>query len=271
MAVLQDESGTIRPASLDASAVHEWRQLSLAIIRARRTGSWSGTNVTLEAAAAREPQSPATPAYRLWIADNFARDGRYADAIAAYDAVIASAQSASRLFPADDPVRTVLFDKAQALALSGDAATAIATFRERWRHAPNDATPLLRAGLLAEEHGNRDDAAELYRTAASGTPSRATDDPAELARRALQRLEQTAAVYAADPYQLRHAIAAALERRDGVSLERLVSRTHFAVGPGGGHTSFEDLTMFDELLRDLGRSRIKVKNGLLGTGANDTL
>ena len=267
MAIGRDESGSIRPTSLSASAAHEWRHLSLDIIRARRTGSWSGTNVTLGAAAEREPQSPASPAYRLWVADNFARDGLYADAITAYETVVSSAQSASRLFAANDPIATALFEKAQALALTGNAIAAIATFRELWTHAPNDATPLLRAGLLAEEHGQAADAADLYRAIASRTPSSASDDPSELARRALLRLEDTATSYAPDPDQLRDTIATTLLRRDTAALERLVSRTHFAIGPAGGHTGFEDLTLLDELLRDLGNSRIKAKQDLLGTGA----
>lgn len=46
------------------------------------------------AAFEREPQSPTAPAYRLWLADNLARDGRLDDAVAAYDAVVECAEAA---------------------------------------------------------------------------------------------------------------------------------------------------------------------------------
>jgi murein DD-endopeptidase MepM/ murein hydrolase activator NlpD len=255
-----------RPSSLNDRGAHEWRQLSAEVVRARTGASFSRVNVTIEAAAEREPQSPASPAYRLWIADNLARDARYADAVLAYDKAIDRAQSCDRLFATSDPIRGALYHKAQAAALAGDASTAIATFRELGEHAPDDAAPLFQAGLLAESEGQLDRAAEFYRTVAARTPSARTDDPAELARRALQRLERSGTAYAADPRQLADLLVTALEQRDVRALERVASRTHFAIGPVGGHTEFEDVDLLDELYRDLQASRVTARRGLLGTG-----
>jgi hypothetical protein len=200
------------------------------------------------------------------MADNLARDGRYAEAIVAYDEVVERAQSASRLMATLDPIVGCLYHKAQAAVLDGDVSSAIVTYRELGMHAPGSADPLFQAGLLAESLGQQDKAAELYRAAASGTPSSRTDDPSELARRALRRLEQSDTVYASDPRTLADDLVTALERRDIRQLEQMVSRTHFAIGPVGGHTAFEGPELLQEFYRDLQASRVIARRGLLGSG-----
>jgi murein DD-endopeptidase MepM/ murein hydrolase activator NlpD len=253
---------------LDIKATHEWLQLAAQTVRAQSEPSYSSVNVTLEAAAEREPQSPATPAYRLWTADNLARDGRYADAIASYDRSVEATQSAVRLVNTIDPIVCALYNKAQAAALDGNVSSAIVTYEELGRHAPDKAAEaLFHAGLLAEGTGQLDRAAEFYRTSAGRAPAARTDNPAELARRALQRLEQTRTEYASDPYKLVDLLATALERGDASQVKRLASTTHFAAGPVGGHTAFEDPALLDELCSDLLRSQVAARRRLLGSGA----
>ena len=64
-----------RPASLDDKTAREWQSLADEVLSSRAERASSGVNNVLTAAFEREPQSPAAPAYRLWLADNLARDG----------------------------------------------------------------------------------------------------------------------------------------------------------------------------------------------------
>ncbi len=120
MKVKQDEADLLKPASLDDKAAHEWRQLSVQVVQCRTEKFCSRANVTLESAVSREPQSPAAPAFRLWMADNLARDGQYSDALIAYDAALEQVGLTGRLFEAHDPMIGVLHHKAQVAASSGD-------------------------------------------------------------------------------------------------------------------------------------------------------
>lgn len=260
-------SDSPRPEALDAKATHEWMQLAAQTVRAKLERWCSNVNVTLEAAAEREPHSPATPAYRLWMADNLARDGRYADSVAAYDRTVEAAGSADRLVATLDPIVCALYHNAQAAALDGNASTAIDTYQELARHAPDSAVDaLFHAGLLAEGSGQLDRASQLYQAIASKTPSTRTGSPSEQARRAQLRLEDPRTGYAPDPRKLADWLAAALERRDASQVTRLASSTHFAVGPVGGHTAFEEPALLEELCRDLLRSQVSVRRQLLGSG-----
>jgi Flp pilus assembly protein TadD len=145
---------TLRPDSLDDKTSHEWMSLADEVLSSRAEQSSSGINGVLMAAFEREPQSPTAPAYRLWLADNLARDGRLDDAVAAYDAVVECAEAAPRLLEAHDPSVSALFHKAQAAAQIGATSTAIATFRELASLAGDDPAPLFHAGRLADEGGD---------------------------------------------------------------------------------------------------------------------
>lgn len=257
----------LKLASLDEKAAHEWRQLAAQVVHCRTGTGCARANITLEAAVAREPQSPAAPAFRLWMADNLARDARYADAVVTYDAALEQARSAGRLLEAHDPIIGVLHHKAQAAASAGDFATAIATYADLGRYSPDDADPFFQAGLLAERRGRYDEAADFFRRIARGSPSSRTNDPAELARRELLRLELPQSAFAEDAGLVVAALSDALERRDVAVLQGLASRSHFAAGPVGGHTVFESDDVPEMLYRDLRDSEVSVRRTLLGTGA----
>jgi hypothetical protein len=257
---------TRRPDSLDDKTAREWLSLTDEVLSSRAKPFSSGVNDPLMAAFEREPQSPAAPAYRLWVADNLARDGRLTDAVAAYDAVVECAQSAPRMLEALDPAVGALFHKAHAAAQTGARSTAISTFRELASLTTDDPAPLFHAGRLADEGGDDTQAAELYRGAAGTSPSRRTDDPAELARRALLRLETGHAEFAPTAERAAEFLSAALERPDGRRLRSLVSPTHFAAGPIGGHTAFETEDLLDSLCADLSLRSVEVGRRLLGVG-----
>jgi hypothetical protein len=227
----------------------------------------SSVNKDLESTAERETHSPVSPAFRLWIADNFARDGEYAQAAKSYDAAVERAQTVRDLPQVLDPTIGALFSKAQALALTTDVHAAIQAFTDL-RPYPSDASAaFLQAGMIAERRGDHRRAAELYSTFASREPSARTDDPAEQARRALARMQDATARYFPTPHALMEAISEAISSSDGRQLTKLVSQTHFAVGPLGSHSAYEDLQLLDHLARDFAASRVTIKSALLGGNA----
>ncbi len=255
---------TVEP--LDQKTRQEWLRMSAQAVAAN-AGPWpSRFNRDLDAAAQSEPQSPVAPAYRLWIADNLAREARYLDAVRAFDSAIHSAQSARRFLPHVDPTYCSLLHKAQAATLGGDARVAISTYQELAKVSSDAAEPLFQAGVVAEKTGDQDRAAGLYRSAAGSGPSSKTDNPAELARRALQRLEDPKAIYLPNATTLADVLARSLQRRDTDQLTHFLSRTHFAVGPLGGHTGFEEPNLLEEFSRDVQDSTVVAGSKLVGSG-----
>lgn len=92
-----DGTASSETEPLDPRSHDEWIALSSLVRRSALERAASQSNDVLEAAANREPQSPVAPAYRLWIAESFAQQKQYDDAIRAYDAAIDAATSARRL------------------------------------------------------------------------------------------------------------------------------------------------------------------------------
>ena len=100
------QRGRVEP--LDAKSEAEWVGLADRVVRERRDAKASVWEA-LDAAAAREPQSPLAAAYRQWIADALAGQGRYREALDAYDAAIEAAQGSARLID-EDPTLGALYD-----------------------------------------------------------------------------------------------------------------------------------------------------------------
>jgi tetratricopeptide (TPR) repeat protein len=236
---------------MDRDTSAQWVQLAAHVLRARATPDCCAANQQLEAAAEREPHAPVSPAYRLWVADNLARDGRFTEAALAYDAAVDRSQDLRDREATLDPTISALYHKAQALALGGSLHSAIQAFTglEQFPSRAKDA--FLQAGLLAERSGDSGRAADLYKRFAAQAPSPRTDDAAQLCRRALLRLKDEGTRYFVSQYELKDALTAALEHCNIAELERLLSRSHFAVGPVGGHTGFESPDLAEELARDL--------------------
>jgi hypothetical protein len=254
------------PRSLDARSAHEWRHLAAQVMGKRREGVCSNANNALEAAIEREPQSPAAGAYWLWTADNAARDGNRTQAILVYDKAIEALANNQPLIPSIDGVGGALLHKAQTAALANDPRAAIETYRALARHAPKNPNPLFQAGLIMEGARDFKRAADLYKKVANKAESFKTDDPAELARRGLARLSLSDDAFKSTAEQVVDAIEIALSRRNGEQLRRLVSSTHFEIGPLGGHTAFETETLLEQLCSDLGSGSIEVDRKLIGRG-----
>lgn len=256
----------VAPASLDAKTDFEWRQLSAQVLDHRRAGICSNTNIMLESAIEREPQSPLAGAYQLWIGDNLVRDGGLRKALSHYDKAVDSFAANEPLVQTIDGVGGALLKKAQTAALAKDWATAVETYQTLSRHLPDDPDPLFQAGLLLEETGDRDGAAAFYRSVARKDPSNHTDDPAELARRCLERLSTPDSAFFLTVEHVVDAIEAALSSKSGGQLRALASTTHFAISPAGSHGSFESLALLDELCRDFAKSEIRTHRSILGGG-----
>ncbi|MGA9581543.1 MAG: M23 family metallopeptidase [Allosphingosinicella sp.] len=266
---MRDHSSTrevVTPSCLDEKSGFEWRRLSAQVLEQRRTGFCSGANVTLEAAIEREPRSPLAGAYRLWIADNVGRDGRLGESLSLFDEAVSAFEANDRLVETIDGVACALLKKAQTAALARDIAAAVEAYRALARHEPQNADPLFQAGLLTEEAGDRDRAAEFYKTVASEGVSGRTDDPAELARRCLERLAVPDSAFSLTAEHVADSIEAALCAGRADRLRALASTTHFAIGPAGGHVSFETPKLLDQLCSDLGESEVHVGATLSGGG-----
>lgn len=254
------------PGCLDEKSGFEWRQLSAQVLEHRRTGVCAGTNVTLEAAIEREPQSPLAGAYRLWMADNVRRDGRLRESLSFYDDAIDAFAANETLVTTIDGLACALLKKAQTAALARDPATAVEAYQALAGHAPENGDPLFQAGLIMEHAGDHDRAAEFYRKVAGKEVSRKPHDPAELARRCLERLAVPDTAFMLSAEHVVDALEAALSSGKAERLRKLASTTHFAIGPAGGHASFETAKLLDQLCDDLGKSEVRVNQTLSGGG-----
>ena len=235
-------------------------------MRAGLKGACSGANATLEAAIEREPQSPVAGAYQLWIADNLRHDGDPGASLALYDAAIAAFQVNEPLIRSIDWIGGALLKKAQAAALAGDLAIAVETWQALAKHDPSNANALFQAGLLMEKAGDRDRAAQFYKAIASKIVSRKADDPAELARRGLERLSAPDEAFLPTAEQVVDALQAAFTSREARRLQSLASSTHFAIGPVGGHPAFEPAAFLEQLWRDFAESEVRINPPLSGDG-----
>lgn len=266
-----DDRGSGGIAALDARTTHEWKELSARVMTARLEGKGPGTNAILHSAIEREPQSPASPAYRLWAADNLAGGGHYGKALHAYDDAIVRARDAAPLLDVLDFTSAGLNNKAGAAMLLEDFTAASESWRALLAHDPTNAKAGFQAGLIAESNNQAGDAASLYRAVAATKPSRSTEDERELARRALTRLESPSQAFWPASRALADALAEALTGRDSKRLRSLASPTHFAVGPAGAHQRFEDDGFSEELLIDLAESDVTCDSELSDDGETQYL
>jgi tetratricopeptide (TPR) repeat protein len=259
-------SDNASPEALDLKTREEWFTLSARVTATSAGPRPSRVNEELLAAARSDPESPVAPAYRLWVADNLAREARYAEAVSAFDAAIESAQSTPPFLASVDLTASALLHMAQAAILEGNATTAISTYEQLATVAVDRRAPILQAGLIAEKAGEDEQAAAFYSSAAGTDSSSKTSDPGELAARALRRLQEPQVRYLATARGLAELLAQALERGQTGELRDLLGTTHFAVGPLGGHPRFEDLELTEQLWKDLGASRVTVRRKLVGSG-----
>lgn len=276
MAAFSDRGGRARPEATDASArfgvgvgaaaSRRWQDLADQTAAAANSSTPTAVIDSLRVEIASEPESPLAGIYRLWTARAYAQAGDVSNALAAVDAALSAP-------PTEDPILSLI--NVRDAALRRRASTLVSALQvdgarralhELSRHRGGDSWALYEAGRLADRAGDDDTAAADYLAASEVDLSPRSDRAGELARRALARL----AAYtntAANVVTAVQFLATALRQRDAVRLASLASATHFAVGPIGGHASFEGPEALDDLVRDLRASRIRVARRIIGTGA----
>lgn len=256
------------PASLQRQGGHarQWLDLSLQFSRAVRTPRPCSVNATLEEATTGEPESPAAPAFLLWAAENYAREGRHHEAVEAFERVVQRADSVEPMHPALDFTRAARHHQAASAAELGRVDQAISVLRQLAEREPRSPAFLLEAGMLAEEAGRANEALELYRSISAAEPGSSTEAPQELARRALLRIDASDGLFFPTAQHAASALTLALDEGDRGGLERLLSRTHFVAGPMGGHAAFEEAPLREVLLDELAEAGSLSEGALLGSG-----
>ena len=125
-------------------------------------------------------------------------------------------------------------------------------------------------GRVAADARRDDEARRAFARAGEVKPEGGYEEVpyADMAKRAVVRLEAGAGVARPSAEDLARELAAALRRRDGRALRALVSPTHFAVGLGG-HFHFADpVELLGRLEPDLQSSEVRVDARVLtGCGA----
>ncbi len=253
------------PQCLDAKSGHEWRQLSAQTQAHQRNHSTSEINVTLEAAAEREPQSPLAGVYRLWMAEMRARGGDLKAALPLYDRAVETLAANPSLGESIDGVGGALLQKAQTAALAGEAKAAVAAYQDLASRLPDDPDPWLQAGLVMEAAGDRAAAADLYRRVPAKVARRHRHQQ-DYARRCLSRLDTPDAAFALSAEHVADQLAVALKSGDAARLRRLASPTHFQIGGACCESAFEENIFLDRLCEELGKGGVGVRRRMSGAG-----
>ncbi len=253
------------PKSLDAKSAYEWRSLSAQVHEHRRTSASVHINMTLEAAIARDPQSPVAGAYRLWIADNYLQNGDIRESLGHYDMACEALSANEPLVASIDGIGGALLHKAQAAARCGDTKASVEAYEALARHHPDDPDPLFQAGLVMEDAGDHNAAATFYGRTPTKTAQRHVHQ-ANFARRNLARLESSESAFAGSPEHVIDMIEAALDSGSGTKLRGVASATHFAIGQCCGESGFEDSVFLDRLCDELGAGKVRVQHPAWGGG-----
>jgi len=255
---------------IEGPAADRWRALSEEVQRARHAGLASGPNEALLAQAKLEGDGELAPALLLWAADSLVAEARFEEAIRLYAQV-----------PDRQPSTAHELDvRAGALAATADAHEAVgdtdAALEAHERLAgsglpgAHPARAFYEQGRIAAEARRDDDARKAFERAGGAPPGGGHEEVpyADMAKRAIARLEAGAAVARPSAEDLARELATALRRRDGRALRALASPTHFAVGLGG-HFHFADpVGMLDRFEPDLQSSEVRVDGRVLtGCGA----
>ena len=251
---------------LDSKTELLWKKMSDEVLTNRSSGKGIAFNEVLTEESKKEKESPLVPAFHLWSADNFSFGKEYVRAIRQYDASIESSQLTRAFLPNQDFISAALMHKAFAQRIHGNHEEAITTFIELFEFDGFNKDSMLQAGMLAEQHQQYDRAMEYYLKIANREMTSKTASPAEMARRAVERLTGKDIEYSNSATGLADTLFQLIDQKDTTSLRKLISKTHFSIGPVGGHTSYEDLSFVDTFLKELMLAPVKIGKAVLGTG-----
>lgn len=243
-----------------------WRKISDDVLKNRVSKSGVEFNKLLVKESKRDMESPLVPAFQLWSADNLAFEGEYKQAVKFYDECVNSSQSNKPFLANQDFISGSLMHKAFAQKIIGNYNDAITTFNDLYNFNSSNKDTIFQAGALAEKIKKYDLAVEYYSQISNKKLTSKTDSPAEMARRAIERLKSPKIGYAKSATDLADKLFRLLEKKDTAALKKIISKTHFSIGPIGGHTAFEDLSFVDIFLEELTIGVIKIQKSILGTG-----
>ena len=251
-------------------SIQAWRELSQLTIRARYTNMRDAATDTLRQAAAADPEGFFTPAYPLWIGDNFEQEGRFEEAAEAFAGVAKQYGDRAVPFAVARIGGLALRRQAESLVRLGrwDDAAASLNAASRYAGGPSGDDLHYELGRIAERAGRRDEALASYRKATGrGNREGSEWSSGELAFRAAARLENPGR-YERDPETLASALAGALLRKDEAALRDLASPTHFTIAFGGCEQEFIEYDrVAPVLLRALAESKVKLDpERLTGSG-----
>lgn len=168
-----------------------------------------------------------------------------------------------------DLISGSLMHKAFAQKILGNNSDAITTFNTLFDYNSSKKEAMLQAGMLAESTNKLDLAVDYYSKVSNKRISSKTDDPGELARRAVERLKLPNLKYAKSAIELADMLFTLIEKREIETLKSLISKTHFSIGTIGGHTVYEDLSLLDTLFDEFTLSNVKVKKQYLEQEVRD--
>jgi len=254
---------------IEGPAADRWRTLSEEVQRARHAGLPSGPNEALLAQAKEEGDGDLGPALVLWAADSLLAEARFDEAIRLYGQVPDHQPSVKEFDVRGEAVKAT----AEAYEAVGDVDAAMESY-ERLAASGLPGSSAARAwyeqGRVAADARRDDEARGAFARAGDVKPEGGYEEVpyADMAKRAVTRLEAGAGVARPSAEDLARELAAALRRRDGRALRALASPTHFAVGLGG-HFHFADpVELLDRLEPDLESSEVRVDARVLtGCGA----
>jgi tetratricopeptide (TPR) repeat protein len=251
-------------------SIQAWRELSQLTVRARYTNMRDAATDTLRQAAAADPEGFFTPAYPLWIGDNFEQEGRFEEAAEEFAGVARQYGDRAVPFAVARIGGLALRRQAESLVRLGrwDDAAAALNAASRYAGGPSGDDLHYELGSIAERAGRRDEALASYRKATGrGNREGSEWSSGELAFRAAARLERPGR-YERDPETLAHALAGALLRKDEAALRDLASPTHFTIAFGGCEQEFIEYDRVAPiLLRALAESKVKLDpERLTGSG-----
>lgn len=248
-------------SDLDPTTHDRWVELSRRTRTAASGRSPCDANEELEEEAGREPEAPTAPAYRLWAAENLAREARFDESLPAFDAAIERGEEASPLVEGVDVVGIALHHKGQAAARAGQLDASARAFRELADRADDPEPALHEAGHVLEMSGRLEEAKELYRAAGSGPMS------TDRARRALDRLGDGSGRFFPGPTRLADRVRTAVLDRNPKAVRAILSTTHFSTGVAGGHVHFDSDSVVRRFCAELASgSPIEVERRLRGSG-----
>lgn len=204
---------------LDSKTELLWKKISDDVLTNRSSGKGIAFNEVLTEESKKVKESPLVPAFQLWSADNFAFGKEYTRAIRLYDATIESSQLTRTFLPNQDFISAALMHKAFAQRIHGNHEDAITTFNELFEFDRSNADSMLQAGMLAEHHRLYDRAMEYYLKIANGEMTHRTDNPADLARRAVKRMKGKDIEYSSSATDLADKLYRLIDQKDTTSLK----------------------------------------------------